>query len=320
MILGNGEAHFQSFPETFATNGERAERRRAHDDGPRQARSEKTENAPQQLPKIIFFGNGPLANYSLKTLEQHCDIIFHARTQSDLKKAAELKQENPDAHGILASFGVLIKPEFLELFEPEGILNLHPSKLPAYRGASPIESAILAGDSDFSYSIMKLVKAMDAGPIYHQVTLKHLPLDKDAIYQALATAGSEWLVANLQHLPEPTPQDDAQATFTTKFDKSMSFIHPETAPAETILRQIVAYQNFPKPKYEFFGKTCIILKAHVLRVTDILCEAAGMNSATDSPLMLKCSDRNFIVIDELQPEGKKPMDARSFINGYGKNH
>lgn len=272
-----------------------------------------------KLPKIIFFGNGPLADYALETLKPHCDIIFHARTREDLKQAATLKRQNPDAHGVLASFGVLIKPDFLELFESEGILNLHPSKLPTYRGASPIETAILAGDIDFSYSIMKLVKAMDAGPVYHQATLKDLLLDKDAIYRALATAGSKWLIENLSHLPKPTPQDNQSATFTTKFDKSMSFLHPEDAPAETILRQIIAYQGFPKPKYEFFGKTCIILKAHVLRITDILCEAAGMNRATDSPLMLKCSDRNFIVIDELQPEGKKPMDARSFVNGYGKN-
>lgn len=270
--------------------------------------------------KIIFFGNGPLTDYTLKTLEPHFNIIFHARTKSDLQQAAKLKLQNPDAHGILASFGVLIKSDFLQLFEPEGILNLHPSKLPEYRGASPIETAILAGDSDFSYSIMKLAKAMDAGPIYHQATLENLPLDKDTIYHDLATAGAKWLTTNLSSLPTPTPQDDTKATFTAKLDKSMSLIQPEAFPAATILRQIVAYQGFPKPKYTFFGKTCIILKAHVLRVTDILCEAAGMNGNTDSPLMLKCSDRNFIVIDQLQPEGKKPMDARSFINGYGKNH
>jgi len=268
--------------------------------------------------KIIFFGNGPLADYTLKILKQHCDLLFHARTREDLTKAAELKRQNPDTHGILASFGVLIKSDLLELFEPEGIINLHPSKLPQYRGASPIETAVLAGDRAFSYSIMKLVKAMDAGPIYHQATLENLPLNKTAIYQALATAGAEWLVANLNHLPEPTPQDNTKATFTAKLDKSLSFLHPADFPADTILRQIIAYQNFPKPKYEFFGKTCIILDAHLLRVTDILCEAAGM-SPKNSPLMLKCADRNFVVIDRLQPAGKKPMDARAFVNGYGKN-
>lgn len=276
------------------------------------------DNLSSNHPQIIFFGNGPLADYTLATLEPHCDIIFHAHSSADLEPAAQLKRKHPTAHAILASFGVLIKPDFLQLFEPEGILNLHPSKLPEYRGASPIETAILAGDTDFSYSIMKLAPAMDAGPVYHQATLCDLPLDKSTIYRSLATAGAEWLLENLNHLPTPTPQNSAAATFTTKLDKSLSLLHPTDFPAETVLRQIVAYQGFPKPKYTFFGHTCIILKAHLLRVTDILCEAAGLNPATDSPLMLKCADRNFVVIDQLQPAGKKPMDARSFINGYGK--
>ena len=271
-------------------------------------------------PKIIFFGNGPLADYTLAALQDHVELLFHARTKDDLDRAAELKREHPDAFGILASFGIMIKPSFLKLFEPEGIINLHPSKLPEYRGASPIETAILHGDTDFSYSIMKLAKAMDAGPLYHQATIENLPIDKLAIYQALAEAGAAWLVA---HLPEirsltPAPQDDSKATFTEKFDKSMSVLRPEEFPAKTVFRQIVAFQGFPKPKYEFYGKTCIILKARVLRVTDILCEAAGLDGKAASPLMLKCADRNFVVIEELQPEGKKPMDARSFMNGYGK--
>lgn len=278
-------------------------------------------NSPE---KIIFFGNGPLADAVLNALtnsplaaEHPVEILFHAHTVADLDQAAALKRQFPDAHGVLASFGVLIKSNLLKLFEPEGIINLHPSLLPKFRGASPIESAILAGDTDFSYSIMKLVKAMDAGPIYHQATLEHLPLDKTAIYQALGTAGAEWLLENLAHLPTPQPQDDSAATYTTKFDKSMSFLRPADFPAQTIYRQIVAFQGYPKPKYTFFDKTCIILEAHVLRVTDILCEAAGIDPAA-SPLMLKCADRNFVVIDRLQPEGKKPMNAHAFMNGYAK--
>ena len=301
---------------------------------------ETVAKAPQSSrPKIIFFGNGPLADFSKAVLasldengEPKTDIIFHARTREDLAEAARLKRENPDAFGVLASFGVMIKSDLLELFEPEGILNLHPSLLPKYRGASPIESAILAGDKDFSYSIMKLAKAMDAGPIYHQATLKNLPLDKTAIYQSLAEAGAAWLLDNLANIRtsqpngtpvlhlEPTPQDDSKATFCGKLDKSMSFLQPEKCTAAELLHQIVAYQGFPKPKYDFFGKTCIILKARVLRVTDILCEAAGLDGKSGSPLMIKCADRNFIVVEQLQPEGKKPMDAISFMNGYGKKH
>ncbi|MBO7718197.1 hypothetical protein J6S37_01730 [Candidatus Saccharibacteria bacterium] len=258
------------------------------------------------MEKIIFFGNGPLANYALEVLWGSFEVVFHARTREDLEKACEIKRENPEIHGVLASFGVLIPTSVLEVFEPEGILNIHPSLLPAYRGASPIESAILAGDSDFSVSVMKLVKAMDAGPIYHQETLTGLPFNKDEIYRALAEAGAKWLCDNLTNLPEPTLQDDKKATFCGKLDKSMSRLTPETDTAEQTLRKIVAFQVYPKPKYAFYGQNCIILDAHMLK------------SGEKADLELPCADGQILAIDRLQPEGRKAMDAKAFLNGYRK--
>ncbi len=281
--------------------------------------SQKTNDNSHQQPQIIFFGNGPLADFTLETLKGHVDLLFHAHTAQDLAEAAHQKQLHPAAHGLLASFRVIIKKPLLEIFEPEGILNIHPSLLPQYRGPSPIESAILDGATNFSYSIMKLAPTMDAGPIYHQATLHNLPLDKLAIYQHLATAAANWLLenfANLSHIT-PTPQNDALATYTQKLDKSLSELHPERDTAAQVFRQIIAYQNFPKPKYTFFGKKCIILKAHLVNATEIVCDPSIINSVT-SPLMIKCADRNFVAVDALQPEGKKPMDAKAFMNGYGK--
>lgn len=259
------------------------------------------------MEKVIFFGNGPLAEYALAVIERECQVIFHARTKEDLATACELKREFPEAHGVLASFGVMIKESVLELFEPEGILNIHPSLLPKYRGASPIESAILAGDDDFSVSVMKLVKAMDAGPIYYQTTLENLPLCKDEIYKNLAETGAKWIVSHLAKLPTPIEQDDAEATFTSKLEKSMGVLTPETDTAETTFRKIVAFQGFPKPKFTFYGLSCIILEAHILK--------QGETAA----LMISCADGRDVAVDKLQPEGRKVMDAKSFLNGYAKN-
>ncbi|MDO4507879.1 MAG: formyltransferase family protein [Candidatus Saccharibacteria bacterium] len=254
--------------------------------------------------KIIFFGNGPLAEATLKVLEENFEIIFHAREKADLEKVKELKASSPEAHGVLASFGVIIREDILELFEPEGILNIHPSLLPLYRGASPIESAILAGDTEFSVSIMKLVRAMDAGPVYYQETFKDLPLKKAEIYEKLATAGAEWIARNLENLPTPVPQDDGKATFTRKFEKSDAFIDPETETADEIYRKIVAFQGFPKVKFAFYGVSCIILEAHPLE------------QGVTAPLVLECLNGQNLSIDRLQPENRKPMDAKSFLNGY----
>ena len=258
------------------------------------------------MTKIIFFGNGPLADSALTILKSHFDIIFHAKTAADLETVKALKTEHKDAHAILASFGVLIKSDVLELFEPEGILNIHPSLLPDLRGASPIESAILRGDTDFSVSIMKLVRAMDAGPLYFQATLKNPPLEKFKLYDLLAQTGATWLVKNLENLPETTPQDEKSATFTKKLDKSLSPLLPKEKSAETLLREVIAFQKFPKSTYTFEGIPCIIISAHV-------------SAAPDSPLSIECKDGRFLSIDRLQPLSRKPMDPKSFLNGL-KNH
>lgn len=270
--------------------------------------------------KIIFFGNGPLAEYALAVIERECQVIFHAHRKEDLAEAVRLKQEFPEAHGVLASFGVMIPESVLETFEPEGILNIHPSLLPLYRGASPIESAILDGKSDYSVSVMKLAKVMDAGPVYYQTTLTGAEIStktgsglvsglipsKSAIYQALAETGAEWICSHLTRLPEPTEQK-GEPTFCGKMDKSMSFLTPETDTAEQTLRKIVAFQGYPKPKYAFFGQNCIILDAYVLKTGE------------EAPITLKCADGQILAISRLQPEGRKAMDAKAFLNGY-KNH
>lgn len=256
--------------------------------------------------KIIFFGNGPLSDYALDVLEKDCEVIFHAHTKEDLSEAVRIKEENPDAHGVLASFGVLIPSSVLEVFEPEGILNIHPSLLPLYRGASPIESAILNGDTDFGVSVMKLVKAMDAGPVYAQATLENPPLDKDFLYRELAKAGASMVLSLLKKPVEPKAQDNSKATYCGKLDKSMSVLTPETDTAEKTLRKIVAFQIFPKPKYEFFGIKCIVIEAHMLE------------QGETTLITLPCADGQVLSIDLLQPEGRKLMDAKSFLNGYGK--
>lgn len=259
-----------------------------------------------KMEKIIFLGNGKLAEYALAELGRECQVVFHARTKDDLTEVVRLKKENPEVRAVLASYGVMVPERVLAEFEPEGILNIHPSLLPKYRGASPIESAILAGDTEFSVSVMKLVKAMDAGPIYAQATLEGLPLDKDVIYRELATTGAKMAIEVIKNVQSPKAQDESQATYCGKMAKEMGTLHPETETAEEIYRKIVAFQGFPKAKYAFYGKNCAILEAHVLE------------KGETAVLPMECAGSTILAIDRLQPDGKKPMDVKSFINGYGK--
>ncbi|MDO4753211.1 MAG: formyltransferase family protein [Candidatus Saccharibacteria bacterium] len=274
------------------------------------------QGKPGPKPKIIFFGNGPLSEYALNALlEGGYEVVFHAHNKADLPEAVRLKNESPSLVGILASFGALIPSSVLKIFEPEGILNIHPSLLPLYRGASPIESAIIDGCSDFGVSVMKLAREMDAGPIYEQATLENVPnetLDKDFLYKTLAKMGAAMVISNLKQRaktgkwPTPVPQDNTKATYCSKFTRKDGILDPSSETAEQIYRKIVAFQGFPKAKYVFYGKNCAILEAHIADEDEM------------ALLPLKCADGSVVAVDKLQPDGKKPMDAKSFLNGYGR--
>ena len=233
--------------------------------------------------------------------------------QNCLEEVKRLKtiDNTGELHGVLASFGVIIKQDILDLFEPEGILNIHPSLLPKYRGPSPIESAILNGDTKFGVSVMKLVAAMDAGPIYHQKTFTIERATKEIAYRTLATYAAEWLTRHMSNKPlsetcPQTPQNDADATYTQKFDKSMSYLDPEHKTATELDCKVRAFAGFPKSKYKFYDLDCIIISAHVA-------------TPDETPLLyIQCYDNSRLVIDQIQPAGRKIMDAKSFKNGYAK--
>ena len=86
----------------------------------------------------------------------------------------------------------------------------------------------------------------------------------------------------------------------------MSLLTPETDTAEQTLRKIVAFQGFPKSKFAFYGQNCIILEAHILK------------QGETAVLAIPCADGLSVAIDKLQPEGRKAMDAKAFLNGYGR--
>ena len=113
-------------------------------------------------------------------------------------------------------------------------------------------------------------------------------------------------MSNLKKLPKPVLQNEDKATYCGKLDKSMSFLAPETDTAEETMRKIVAFQGYPKPKFTFYGLPCIVLEAHVLK------------QGETALLSIPCADGGLVVVDKLQPEGRKPMDAKSFVNGYRK--
>lgn len=210
---------------------------------------------------------------------------------------------------VLASFGKIIPERIINAF-PAGIINIHPSLLPKYRGTTPIETALLNGDKETGVSVMRLAKAMDAGAILAQEHVNITPeTTKQDLYESLAQAGANALADVLPGVvaknASESAQDEAQATFTVQLTKDLSQLQPTLKTAQTLSNEVRAYAGFPKSKLELLGIPCVITWTHV-------------SNTPQTELDQKCSDGQYLIIDRLIPENSKEMDAASFLNGHKK--
>ncbi len=225
----------------------------------------------------------------------------------DVRAIAEHVAKLHDPIGVLVSYGKIIPTSIIELFSP-GIINVHPSLLPLYRGPSPIESAILHGDTETGVTIMQLSAGMDAGPIYSQITVPLLDVETAPDLELqLSELGAQELTLTLPAIINgtvlPTPQNDDMATYCQLLSKEDSMLDTEKLTAEQAERHVRAYRAFPKTK--------VIIAEHQIVITK-----ARVSNTHTSPLDLQCADGRYLSIDELIGPSGKIMNAKAFLNGY----
>ena len=262
------------------------------------------ESADFEIAALILSNPNTRKPYPIEKAAKAANIpVYFSKNNAEILEIIA-KYDAPVA--VLASFGKLIPDSIIEAF-PCGIINIHPSMLPKYRGTTPIESALLNGDKTTGVSVMRLAHAMDAGNTFAQTEIEIAPEDtKQSLYEKLAQAGATALLQVLpgivaKNAPE-RPQDEAQATFTSPLTKDMSQLQNASKAAETLSNEVRAFAGFPKSKGVFEGIPCIVTAAHVA-------------PERSTPIDLECADGNFLVIDRLIPENSKEMDAKSFLNG-----
>ena len=311
-------------------------------------------SAPQ---KIVFFGTSVFAVPVLESLTKNPEFEVTlavtrpdkpagrklALTGSPLKRAAErlhipiyqpetlrtpevverLAKEKADAF-VIASYGKMIPMSLLDV-PRKGCINVHGSILPAYRGASPISAAIMAGDAKTGATIMLMDEKLDEGPI---LSTREVDIRDDDTTETLearvAQAGAEILEPALKfYLTDglvPKPQDHSKATYTKIKTKDDGRIDWMKSAAE-IERKIRAMRPWPEAwtVWERKGKPMklAIVKAAVMN-PDASCSAGGPGSVcrlNDGTIGANCG-RGSIAISRVQPEGKAEMDAKDFLNGY----
>lgn len=242
---------------------------------------------------------------SVKVLaERHNIPVWQPTRLADI--ADDIVALQPVA-GVLVSYGKLVPPAIIDLFTP-GIINVHPSLLPRYRGPSPIEATILAGDARTGISLMQLAPAMDAGPVY---TAREYPLDgsetQPELAHTLAVIGSTLLIEQLPAILSgelrPLPQDDTQATYCPLLSKQDALLDPASLTAIEAERRVRAYLSYPKARIGHNGQQLIVTAAHT---------APHKNT----PLDRSCRDGVFLVVDELiSPTGRR-MSAEAYLRGH----
>jgi methionyl-tRNA formyltransferase len=196
--------------------------------------------------------------------------------------------------GILASYGEIIPKEVIKLF-PKGILVIHPSLLPKYRGASPVPASIINGDTKTGVTIFKMDEKVDHGQIVSQFKEEIMPTDtgeslRNRLFARSADVLVELIEPYLKGKVIPRPQNDAEATFTKIIVREDGKVDLKSDDPITIERKLRAYYPWPGIWTLVDGKRLKILKAHL--------------------------ENEKLVLDEVQLEGKNPVSWKQFIEAY----
>ena len=219
--------------------------------------------------------------------------------------------------GVVAAYGKIL-PDWLLAAPRLGLINVHASLLPRFRGASPIHRAVMAGDEETGVTIMRVVKALDSGAMLAAARVPIGPDDTaEDVERVLAAQGAALLVDTLDRLergPVPeTPQEEASVTYAPKLAKAEGAVD-WSRPAQEVHNQIRGLSPWPRAS-AFLDGTRFIL--HRSRVADRPADGAAPGtvvsaSATDG-LVVACGDGRTIEITDLQLEGRRAMPARELL-------
>ena len=232
--------------------------------------------------------------------------VCHPASLRDLDTQADFLAYEAEL-GVVVAYGLILPRAILEA-PARGCLNVHASLLPRWRGAAPIQRAILAGDHVTGVTIMRMEEGLDTGPM---LATARVPIeDKTAgeLTDELAEIGARLLVETVADLDrlEARPQP-AGATYAEKIAKLEARLDWDK-PAERLEREVRAFAPFPGSWFEFDGERIKVLRARVIGVN------GAPGTVLDAELTIACGDAALRPI-LIQPAGKQPMEAEAFLRG-----
>ena len=243
--------------------------------------------------------------------------VFQPVKMRDGTALAQIKALEPDILVVVA-YGRILPDDILAV-PKYGAINVHGSLLPKYRGAAPIQWAVLNGDKITGVTTMYLASEMDTGDIIYTAETEIGEYETSGeLFDRLKDMGAELLVKTLRDIDAGiaprTPQDHSKASYVTMLDKSICPIDWNKTPRE-VLKHIYGLQPWPVATMELEGKTVRVFAA---KYTDGKTEKVpGAVVSTDKGgLEIACADGETLFITELQAPGKKRMGAEDYLRGH----
>lgn len=247
---------------------------------------------------------------------EHDIPVFQPTKLRDGTALAQIRELAPELI-VVAAYGRILPDEILD-YPPKGCINVHSSLLPRYRGAAPINWAILNGDEESGVTIMHMATELDAGDIISQVVT---PIDPDetveSLHDRLADLGARLLIDTVRDMDAGTatrtPQDVAEVTFAPMLSRELSPMD-WSRPARALHDQVRGLIPWPAAVAELGGVRCKVFSTKVC--DDTTCYDAGIVVQADKKgLKIACGGGTVLEICELQPDGKKRMPANAFLLG-----
>ena len=253
----------------------------------------------------------------LKSRELNLKLLFPDNINKDIE-INKLEQMKPDI-AVVSAYGQILSSKLLRV--PKfGFVNLHPSLLPRWRGAAPIERALMAGDKETGVCTIKMIKELDAGPILAKERfLINLDETNSSLSQKLSIIGANQLldVINNLELISEIPQESEGVTYAFKIHKSETRIN-WNLPGKIVDRFIRGLSEKPGAWSMMNGSRVKILKSKYVKLGGEIGQNI-ISSEKKSSLLIACSEDS-VEVEIIQKEGKKPVSASEFIRGYkGKN-
>jgi methionyl-tRNA formyltransferase len=242
--------------------------------------------------------------------------VYQPDRLRDPAVAVTLRQHAPDL-AVVAAYGKLIPADLLTL--PRlGMINVHASLLPKYRGAAPVHRAVINGETETGVTIMQIVEALDAGDMLAKSARGIGPDEtSDIVESALAEEGSRLLLETIDRMEagavRPERQDDSASTYAARLTKAEGHID-WSLTAREIHNRVRGLYPWPHAYSSLDGDRLIILKTRVID------DASGRNPGTivevTHDAVLVTTGSGLLAITELQSEGRRPMPTRDFLAGH----